>query len=281
MVSGLIQQQDIGVHQHGTGQLELHLPTTGEGTDRVLLLLGVETDVGESGTDVIRGGEETLISEYPVDNGDIGLGTVNVVLNVESSDDRWVWETFDLTVDDGVHEGRFTGTVTTTETVSVTTLETEGSHVEQDLGTVREGEGTVTQVLSSLLVIEHTLVLTLFVGLLLEEVTDHGQVVNTWSSELEVLGKSSLPSGLIVVVSVYETGGKDTGVSESCVGSFWNDGSLVLYELANEVDGEVRTLGDLERWEVGTVTLWDLCDLTQGLDGTVNDTTSFRVSDGL
>ncbi len=55
----------------------------------------------------------------------------------------------------------------------------------------------------------------------------------------------------------------------------------MLDELGDEVGGEVRTLGDLERWEVGTVTLWDLSDITKGLDGTVNDTTSFWVSDGL
>jgi len=68
MIGRLVEEKDISLEQDGSSESELHLPTTGEGTDRVLLLLGVETDVGESGTDVIRGGEETLIGEYPVDD---------------------------------------------------------------------------------------------------------------------------------------------------------------------------------------------------------------------
>jgi hypothetical protein len=65
----------------------------------------------------------------------------------------WEGKPIDLAVGDGAHEGRLSGTVLTAETVAVATLETEGSGVEQDLGTISERELAVAKILALLLII--------------------------------------------------------------------------------------------------------------------------------
>jgi len=45
MVSGLIEQEDVGLEQHGVGKSQLHLPTTRETSESLALI--IETDGSE------------------------------------------------------------------------------------------------------------------------------------------------------------------------------------------------------------------------------------------
>jgi hypothetical protein len=47
MVSRLVEQEDVGSDEHGSGELKLHLPSSGERSDRVRLLLVDETGLSE------------------------------------------------------------------------------------------------------------------------------------------------------------------------------------------------------------------------------------------
>lgn len=282
MVGRLVEQQDIGSEQDGSGKGELHLPSTGERADGVLLLSLIETDRLKGRSDLLGSTEKSLVSKDPVDNGDLLLGTIDIVLNVESSDLLGRWETFDLVVHDGVHEGRFTGTVSTTETVSVSSLQSHVGVVEQDLGTVGQVELlNVTEILTLLLVVEFDLVALLLIGLLLEQLSDGRERVVRRKGELDVGWEGSLPGLLVKVVGVDERSGKDTSVGESRVGLL--DGSTtVLLDEGDKVGGEVRTLLDLERGQVGTVGIGgDFTDSSQGGDGSVGDGSCFRVGNGL
>ena len=281
MVGRLVQQQDVGLEQDGTGQSQLHLPSTGQGTDRDLLLDVVKPDVPQGGLDVLGRSQQSLVGEHPVDDRDISLGTIDIVLNVESSNDRRVGETLDLVVDNGVHQGGLSGTVSSTESVSVTTLQSQGGHVQQDLGTVGQGKGTVAQILTLLLVLEHSVVLTLLVGLFLQQLSDDGRRVVVGNGQGQVRDQGGLPSGLVVIVSVDESSGENTGVDERVVLVVRDGLGISLSQLGDQVGDQVVTLGDLERRNIGTVTLVNLGNLSQGLDGTVDDTTSLGVGHDL
>jgi hypothetical protein len=175
MIGRLIKQQDIGLEQDSSGKSELHLPTTGKRSDTGNLLLGVETDSLEGLDDLLGGSQESLVGQNPVLDRDLGLGTIDIVLDVESSDLGWWRETIDLVVDDGVHEGRFTGTVSSTETVSVTSLQSHVGVVQQDLGTVGQVELlNVAEILTLFLIGKLDFLSLGLVGLLLEKFSDGG-----------------------------------------------------------------------------------------------------------
>jgi hypothetical protein len=175
MIGRLVEQQDIGLEQDSSGKSELHLPTTGKRSDTSNLLLGVETNSLEGLDDLLGGSQESLVGKNPVLDRDLGLGTIDIVLNVESSDLGWWRETIDLVVDDGVHQSRFTRTVSSTKTVSVTSLQSHVGVVQQDLGTVGQIElFNVAKILTLFLIGKLDFLSLGLVGLLLEKFSDGG-----------------------------------------------------------------------------------------------------------
>ena len=144
MVGRFIEEKDIGFEEDSTSEGELHLPSSRKGTDGSLLTFTSETDSLEDISALLLSLENTGILDNERDDRVLGLVTIDIVLDVESSDLVGRRETFDLTVVDGSHEGRLSRSVSSTESVSVSTLETKGSGVEENLGTVGEREGTVT-----------------------------------------------------------------------------------------------------------------------------------------
>ena len=86
VVGRLIEKQDIGLEEHGARKGELHLPATGQGADSLLLTLIVEADGGEGLNDLLLSGLDALVGEDEGKDGGIGLGSVNVVLDVERAD---------------------------------------------------------------------------------------------------------------------------------------------------------------------------------------------------
>ena len=86
MVGRLIEQEDVSAEEHGAGKRELHLPTTGERADRGPLALIGETDGRERLNDLLASRLNTLVRDDEVKDGSVGLGTVDIVLDVEGAD---------------------------------------------------------------------------------------------------------------------------------------------------------------------------------------------------
>ena len=86
VVSGLVEQEDVSLEEHGTGQCELHLPTTRQTANGLLLPLIGEADGSESLNDLLLGRLDALVGEDEVKDGGVGLATVDVVLDIERAD---------------------------------------------------------------------------------------------------------------------------------------------------------------------------------------------------
>ncbi|TKW55191.1 hypothetical protein CTA1_1265 [Colletotrichum tanaceti] len=155
VVGGLVEKQDIGGLEDGTAQGELHLPTTREGRDLALDHHLGKAELVQLGLDIGLGGLDSGVLELlhgPLNGGHLGVGRVEVVLDEDGLDLGLLGETLDLLVVDGAHEGGLAGTVGAAKTVALATLETEVGLVEQDLGTVGEGEGAVAEILTLLII---------------------------------------------------------------------------------------------------------------------------------
>jgi len=98
MVGWLIEQEDIGLEQHGTGESQLHLPATRETSYGISLALIVEAYRGKGRDNLSLVREDTLVTQDEVKDGGLSLRPVDIVLDVEGSDYVWGWETLDLTV---------------------------------------------------------------------------------------------------------------------------------------------------------------------------------------
>lgn len=86
MVGGLIEEEDIGLEENGASEGELHLPSSGEGSDSGLLALGGEANGLEDGAALGLGLEDTLVLDDERDDGVLGLVSVDIVLDVEGAD---------------------------------------------------------------------------------------------------------------------------------------------------------------------------------------------------
>lgn len=86
MVGGLIEEENIGLEENGASESELHLPSSGEGSDGGLLALGGETDGLEDLAALGLGLEDTLVLDDERDDGVLGLVSVDIVLDVEGAD---------------------------------------------------------------------------------------------------------------------------------------------------------------------------------------------------
>jgi hypothetical protein len=114
MVSGFIEKENVGIHQHGTSKLKLHLPTTGQGTDGHLLFLRVETDRFEGGDDAFAVlALEGLIPGNEIEDTLGGIRCLQVVLDEHGLKNIGSGESVELSVGNSSHEGGFTGTIGT------------------------------------------------------------------------------------------------------------------------------------------------------------------------
>jgi hypothetical protein len=86
MVSGLIEQEDIGPKQHCPSQGKFHLPTTGQATDRLCLTPISKADRGQRFNNFSLGSKDALVCENELQDGRVFLAAVNVVFNVERPD---------------------------------------------------------------------------------------------------------------------------------------------------------------------------------------------------
>lgn len=161
----------------------------------------------------------------------------------------------------------------------MTTLKTHGSSVEQDLGTVSEGEGAVAKVFTVLLIFLDLGGLTGLLGGALKKITDDavGLVGLLGEGEGDVRSESGFPLGELEVASVDESGSKLGNVDNKRAVVEDGRGRLGLVEAGDKGLGERSGLLDAERRAVGAVAL-NLGDFLDGLDGLVDDATGFGVS---
>jgi hypothetical protein len=155
VVGGLVEQKNVGRLEHGTGESELHLPATRQRGDRSLELLIDETEFPHLALDFTLGSLDTNFLQLlhgPPNDGLLGIGSVKIVLDEHSLDLVLSWETLDLLVVDGAHEGGLARTVGAEKTVTLAALEAQVRLVEQDLCTVCQVEGAVAEILALLVV---------------------------------------------------------------------------------------------------------------------------------
>ena len=146
MVGRFIEKEDIGAHQHGSGQGELHLPTTRQRADLLrLATLGTrrETNLLENGHDsVLAFGLELGVLQAVVENGKISILTL-VVLDEAGADLILRRESLELAVGNGTHKSGLSGTVSATETVAVALEKTKVGVRKQKHTTVTKRESGI------------------------------------------------------------------------------------------------------------------------------------------
>ncbi len=86
VVSGLIEEENVGLEQDSTGKGDLHLPTTGETGDGRVLTGIVEADLVEGLDGLLTGHAEVLIGKDELENSDLTLGSIEIVLDVPGAD---------------------------------------------------------------------------------------------------------------------------------------------------------------------------------------------------
>ena len=118
MIGRLVEEKNIGLSQqrvstgahkesdgthlkeNSSSESQLHLPSSGKRSDGGLLSFGSETDSLEDGSAFGFGLEDSLVLENERNDRVFGLVSVDVVLDVESSDLVRRRESFDLSVVD-------------------------------------------------------------------------------------------------------------------------------------------------------------------------------------
>ena len=159
VVGRFIQQKDIGLLKHGTRQSELHAPPTREGRHGVIglgLAVVSETDRGQHRADFILGdthGLNLFIGKDVLDARKMGLFPLDIGFDENGTDGGRVGETLDLVVGNGTHQSGLTTIVGSEKTVTLTALELHLGVVQQNLGTVGQGERTVAEFLCIIVVI--------------------------------------------------------------------------------------------------------------------------------
>jgi len=260
VVGRLIKQENIGRLEDSTAESELHLPTTGEGSDRALNLERRETELVEQLIlKLLTGRVLSNLSKLllgPGNDGLLGIGRVEIVLDVNGLDLILLGETLKLLVVDGTHEGGLSGTVGAEETVTLTTLEMQVSLVQQNLGTVSKGECAVAKVNTFLLIGGDGIGSgSVGAGLLAEGLSD-GLGISLTNDSSDVRDGVLGPDDVVVLLLVNELSGNGSNVVDGLLGG--GDEVLVLSledGLEDTSDGgDVTSAGDLGDLSINDVT---------------------------
>mmetsp|Transcript_5929 Transcript_5929/g.20180 ORF Transcript_5929/g.20180 Transcript_5929/m.20180 type:complete len:1091 (-) Transcript_5929:63-3335(-) len=162
VVGGLVEEEDVGAHEHGAGERELHAPAAREGVHAVAAHLLVEAHGHEHLLDVLAGdvgGLDAGVGEDVVDAGEVGELALDVSLDEDGAELVGGGEALDLAVGDGAHERGLARVVLAQQAVVGAALELEVGVVEENLGAVGEGEAAVAQLLGVVVVVLLLLVL--------------------------------------------------------------------------------------------------------------------------
>lgn len=252
VVGRLIEEENVGTDQHGSGKLELHLPSSGKRTDGILLLLLREADLEEGSGNALHGralGDEVGVGGDEVDDGRSSVLSLEGVLDHDGLDLVGSGEALDLAVSDGLEERRLSLSVSGADTVSVTSVELELSVVEQEETSVGERELDVAEELSLGTVVNLVGGKSVLVVLNKRGERGGGDVLDlglTLGQDPSNVGaeRSSLP-GLRVEESLLRHVGGDAGSvlddggSNGLVGHVLDEGEGIDGRLGKVGDGEV------------------------------------------
>mmetsp|Transcript_2434 Transcript_2434/g.3694 ORF Transcript_2434/g.3694 Transcript_2434/m.3694 type:complete len:1074 (+) Transcript_2434:2189-5410(+) len=280
MVGGLIKKKNIRLHEHATGEGKLHLPTTRKGRDRLLLHGKVKADGREHLDDLLlidsHDGLDILISVNELNARKIGLGAINIVLDVNGTKNILRRETIDLAVGNSPHKGRLTNTVGTAKTITTTTLEAKSGIVQKNLGTISKGEITVTKLIT-LLIIEVLSVLDGNFGLAAGD-NGLGESLNAGSGDkdAEVRGENlAVPKLVVEDLIVSESGAHTSNVVKDNDGLV-NKGILAISSLGKDIANKNQAVLLLHLLRHLLKTL--LFNTLESLKAAVSDLAELRIS---
>mmetsp|Transcript_33469 Transcript_33469/g.52078 ORF Transcript_33469/g.52078 Transcript_33469/m.52078 type:complete len:211 (-) Transcript_33469:980-1612(-) len=157
MVSGLVKEQDVAVHQDSTAQRKLHLPATGKAADSVVdtsrgVLVLLEAELVKLGTDLSLGNTRELLDNV-LNDGKLSVVSVNGALDEHSLELVRRREVLNLSIGDGPHKSGLSTSVVSDNTVALSTLQVKAGVVQKDLSTISKRELAVAQVLTIIVLI--------------------------------------------------------------------------------------------------------------------------------
>jgi hypothetical protein len=161
----------------------------------------------------------------------------------------------------------------------VTALKAESGGVEQNLGTVGEGELAVAEVLTLFLIIGNCVVTRILGSTADHPITSNRTRLRSLSKETDIRSKR-LPLGNLEVLGVDEVGGEARNVNGrlGLNRRDWAGAGLLIYGC--ERLRKLTSLGQLERRKIRGITSWDLANLTESGDGTSDNTARLRITNG-
>ena len=149
VIGGFVQQQDLGLLQHGLSQSQLHLPATGKLSNFEVNTLALEAHVAEHHLNLLGSVvahiafcEVVFDQRLPdvFDDGQFVFGALRSMLDKASSELVLGRKAFEFAFSDRTHECRLTSTVAPAEAISVPTVQTQVRLAEQHHTAVSERE---------------------------------------------------------------------------------------------------------------------------------------------
>mmetsp|Transcript_3229 Transcript_3229/g.6472 ORF Transcript_3229/g.6472 Transcript_3229/m.6472 type:complete len:563 (+) Transcript_3229:1213-2901(+) len=217
MVCRLIQQHNISLHQHSTGQSKLHLPSSRESSHSSILHILGETNGSQSSLDFFLGDllilSQSLIIGDEINDCSLSLGGIDVVLNIHSAELFLWWESIDLSIGNGSHQCGLSASVWSTETITLSTLQVKGSIHQKHLGTISKGEFAVAKILTFLLINLGLLLLGLLEA---DGKESSSHLVGSWLRQVwsEVWNNTVLPYLLIEVLEIHKSSSNSGDILE-------------------------------------------------------------------
>mmetsp|Transcript_33773 Transcript_33773/g.85509 ORF Transcript_33773/g.85509 Transcript_33773/m.85509 type:complete len:691 (+) Transcript_33773:978-3050(+) len=146
VVGGLVQQQDVGLQQHGARQRQLHLPASRQVGDQPALELVSKAHAGQRGLNLaLRQVVQQGVGLYVGHHTQLLQRGLDVVLHVHGAHLVGGREAVDLVGRNRAHERRLADAVGAAQAVTAAALEHQARVVEQDLAAVRQRELAVGQ----------------------------------------------------------------------------------------------------------------------------------------
>ena len=161
----------------------------------------------------------------------------------------------------------------------MTTLKTEDGGVQEDLGTVRKRELAIAKIFTLLFILKRFTILNVLGGR-----ANHPLPCNrkgVWGSSKEAKeGGEGIPLGNVEVLRVREVRGQMSDVDGGLISDRWHGRSASLLVNSSKRVSELAELSLFERGKIRSIASGNFADLTEGGDGTANNTASLRVADG-
>mmetsp|Transcript_56231 Transcript_56231/g.168356 ORF Transcript_56231/g.168356 Transcript_56231/m.168356 type:complete len:252 (-) Transcript_56231:1024-1779(-) len=206
---------------------------------RLSLAVGGEANSCEHLTNLLLvnvEGLDLLVNEDVIDAGKMRLLALNVSLDEDCTDGLRIRESLHLVVRDGSHQSGLTRIVATEKTIIFTTLQLHLCVVEQNLGTVREGELAVAQLLR---IVVFVFLLGNFKHLFAlhsDSLSDLLSFVSVQET-LELAGNELFPLELVHEMKVHHGGANDRAVLDHALHSLGRLGSDSLCKLGRHLAG--------------------------------------------